>query len=194
MLLNSITNLSNRILYLERVAMCTIAISLPIIILLNATGRALRSPIYWMDELAILLMVWMAMIGMSLTLKTRDAVSVTMLTDALSPPLTKTIKVITDGLVLAFGVILLVLSYRWFDPVALFNANFDTRVFSGETFNFIYEGTTNTLDVKKFWFWLIIPAVALTTTIHALSNLLQTPTTPASILKNTSSISTTGAE
>lgn len=174
----AVTILSDWIASVERFVVRAIVLALPLMILANATGRALRSPIYWMDELAVLTMVWLAMIGMSLTLKTRDAVSVTMLMDAVPPGAMKAMKVLVDLLVLAFGIVLLVLSYLWFDPLTLMRLGFDLREFSGETFNFMYQDTTATLGVSKFWFWLVVPLAAFTTSVHALSNLLQTLATP----------------
>lgn len=83
--------LSNGIERVERAALRALAFALPVMIIANTIGRAFRSLIYWMDELAIHCMVWLAMIGMSLTLKTRAAVSVTMLVDAVPPGLMKTV-------------------------------------------------------------------------------------------------------
>lgn len=177
-MVKAISMLSGCLMHAERAAIRAIAIALPLMILANAIARGLRSPIYWMDELAVLLMVWMALIGMSLTLKTRDCVSVTMLVDAVPPPIMKAMKILIDALVLAFGIMLLVMCYHWFDPVTLARHGFDLQAFSGDTFNFMYDDTTSTLGVRKFWFWLIVPAVAFTTTVHALSNLLQTIATP----------------
>lgn len=157
----------------ERFVLRLIAIALPLMILANVVGRAIRMPIYWMDELAILVMVWMALIGTSLTLKTRDAVSITMLVDAVPPALAKGMKILIDVLVLFFGIVLLVLCYRWFDPVTLAQVGFDTREFSGETFNFMYEEKTATLGINKFWFWLVVPLVASSISVHALSNLFK---------------------
>lgn len=183
-MLRAIASLSNRIAGAERFAVRLIVIALPLMILANAAGRALRTPIYWMDELAILSMVWLAMIGMSLTLKSREAVSVTMLVDAVPPALMKAMKILVDVLVLVFGIVLLVLCYLWFDPLTLMKLGFDTEAFSGDTFNFIYQDTTTTLGTKKFWFWLVMPVVAFTTTVHALANFLHTLATPAASLKN----------
>jgi TRAP-type C4-dicarboxylate transport system permease small subunit len=178
-LLKIITTLSDRIAQAERGVLRLIALALPLMVLANVAGRAMRSPIYWMDELSILLMVWLAMIGMSLTLKTRDAVAVTMLVDVVPPLLAKAMKILIDLLVLLFGITLLVLCYRWFDPATLMRLGFDLREFSGETFNFMYQDTTATLGIAKFWFWLVVPLVAVTISVHALSNLLQTVATPA---------------
>lgn len=178
-MLKIITNLSDRIAQAERGVLRLFALALPLMVLANVAGRAIRSPIYWMDELSILLMVWLAMIAMSLTLKTRDAVAVTMLVDAVPPFLMKAMKILIDLLVLVFGIALLVLCYRWFEPLTLMRLDFDLREFSGQTFNFMYQDTTATLGVAKFWFWLVMPLVAVSISVHALSNLLQTMATPA---------------
>ena len=104
-----------------------------------------------------------------------------MLVDAVPPLLMKAMKVLSDLLVLVFGIALLVLCYRWFDPLTLMRLGFDTREFSGQTFNFMYQDTTATLGVAKFWFWLVVPLSAVTTSVHALSNLLRTLATPAAV-------------
>ena len=191
-MVRAITSLSNWIAGIERLVVRVIVIALPLMILANAAGRALRTPIYWMDELAILSMVGLAMIGMSLTLKSRDAVSVTMLVDAVPVMLMKGMKIVVDALVLTFGIVLLVLCYRWFDPVTLMQTGFDTEAFSGETFNFMYQDTTTTLGMKKFWFWLVMPVVAFSTSVHALANFLRTVITPAATLKTEASTATAG--
>ena len=64
-MLKIITSLSDSIAQAERSVLRLIAIALPLMVLANVAGRAMRNPIYWMDELSILLMVWLAMIGMS---------------------------------------------------------------------------------------------------------------------------------
>ncbi len=178
-MLKIITGLSDSIAQAERSVLRLIALALPLMVLANVAGRTMRNPIYWMDELSILLMVWLAMIAMSLTLKTRDAVAVTMLVDAVPPFLMKAMKILIDLLVLVFGIALLVLCYRWFEPLTLMRLGFDLREFSGQTFNFMYQDTTATLGVAKFWFWLVMPLVAVSISVHALSNLLQTMATPA---------------
>lgn len=178
-----IHSLSDGILRLERSAVKTLAFLLPMMVIANTVGRAFRSPIYFMDELAIHCMVWIAMIGMSLTLKTRTAVAVTMLVDAVPTTMMKALKVLVDVLILVFACTLLYLCMKWFDPITLARVGFDFQEFSGETFNFMYEDSTNTLGMKKFWFWLIVPVAAIATVIHATSNLIKTLTTPGQELK-----------
>ncbi|MGX5660741.1 TRAP transporter small permease [Castellaniella ginsengisoli] len=170
----AVLKFSDALSLLERILVYALVIALPLLVLVNTLARTLRVPFYWMDELAILCMVWLAMLTMSLTLKSRDAVAVTMLLDIVPPGLMKIMKVTVDLLVLTFGLVLLVLSYRWFDPLTLISLDFDFKQFSGRTFNFMYQDTTSTLGLPKFWFWLIVPFAAFGTSVHALANLLKT--------------------
>lgn len=170
----AVLKFSNALAALERILAYALVIALPVLVLINTMARTMRAPIYWMDELAILCMVWLAMLTMSLTLKTRDAVAVTMLLDMVPPRIMKIMKVMVDVLVLVFALVLLVLAYRWFDPLTLMSLDFDLKKFSGQTFNFMYQDTTSTLGLPKFWFWTIVPLAAFTTSVHALANLLAT--------------------
>jgi TRAP-type C4-dicarboxylate transport system permease small subunit len=177
--IRTIDTLSNWIGRCERGLVRVLVLALPVMILVNVAGRALRAPIYWMDELAVLSMVWLAMLGLSLTIRSRDAVAVTILQDALPPAAVKVLRMSADALTLLFALALLVLCYLWFDPVLLISVDFDLDRFAAESFNFIYQEPTVTLGVPKFWFWLIVPVAAFDTSIHALANLLRTLTAPA---------------
>jgi len=184
MIIRSIHALSDLIARCEGLALRALVLVLPVMVLINVTGRAFRSPIYWMDELAVLSMCWLAIIGMSLTLKTRDAVAVTMVQDALPPRLTKLLRVLSDTIVLGFAIALVVFCYLWFDPLLLVKVDFDLKAFAAQSFNYVYDEPTSTLGVPMFWFWLIVPVAACTCAVHALSNLLRTllqqPAAPAS--------------
>ncbi|QTF92169.1 MAG: TRAP transporter small permease, partial [Halomonas sp. BM-2019] len=68
---------------------------------------------------------------------------------------------------------LLWLCWRWYQPLALWQAGFDIQTFQGETFNFIYVENTSTLGIKKFWAWLILPWFAASLLLHGLVNLGQ---------------------
>jgi TRAP-type C4-dicarboxylate transport system permease small subunit len=166
--------LSDRIGRCERAFARALVLALPLMILANVAGRALRSPIYWVDELAVLCMVWLTMIGLSLIIRTRDAVAVTMLLDALPAHSLKPMRVAVDVITLGFALALLYLCYLWFDPVLLVRVGFDAEAFAADSFNFMYDEPTATLGVKKVWFWLIVPLAAFTTSVHALANLLKT--------------------
>lgn len=173
-----IRTLSNLIGRAERGALRTLVLVLPLMILVNVAGRALKAPIFWLDELAVLTMVWLAMLGLSVTLQTREAVSVTLLTDAVPEAARRLLRCAADLVVLGFAVALLVLCWLWFDPLSLWGHGFDFDGFAGESFNFVYQEPTATLGVPKFWFWLILPLVAFTSSIHALANLLDSLRAP----------------
>ncbi|MCU5784727.1 tripartite ATP-independent periplasmic transporter DctQ [Alcanivorax balearicus MACL04] len=159
---------------LERAVLRALVVLIPVMVLVNVAARAFRAPIFWLDELAVLTMVWLAMIGLSVTLKHRDAVAVTLLTDAVPAAARKGLRLASDLVVLAFAVIFFILCYRWFDPIGLVNSGFDLEAFAAETFNYMYQEPTATLGMAKFWFWLIMPVVAFTASVHALANLLAT--------------------
>lgn len=163
----------------ESAAVRVLVVLLPLMILVNVAARAFKAPIFWLDELAVLTMVWLAMLGLSVTLKHREAVAVTLLTDAVPAPVRKALRVASDLVVLAFAVIFLILCYRWFDPLGVIDAGFDLEAFSANAFNYMYQEPTATLGIAKFWFWLIMPVVAFTASVHGLANLVNTLRTPS---------------
>lgn len=165
----------------ERAALRALVLVLPLMILINVAGRALKSPIFWLDELAVLTMVWLAMLGLSVTLQSREAVAVTLLTDAVPAGLGKLLRCAADLVVLGFALAMLVLCYLWFDPLTLWRSGFDFEAFAAESFNFVYQEPTATLGVAKFWFWLVLPLVAFTSSIHALANLLDSLRAPCPV-------------
>ena len=155
----------------EMVVGAILAGSITVLILLNVVTRSMGHALYWVDEAAISAMVWMGFLGASVTLHYRQSVSVTLIPDALTPKFARPLGVFVDVCVLAFALVLLVLTWFWFDPLTLAETGFDTKKFSGQTFNFIYSEPTTTIGMRKIWFWLIMPYAALTLTLHALRNL-----------------------
>ena len=177
-----LTKLSSLLATFERCAaiFCTAAITL--LIIMNVVTRALNHALYWVDEAAIYAMVWMLFFSIALLLKRREAVSVTIVYDLVPLHFKKIIGRIVDWSVLVFSVFLIAFSWLWYQPLELIKAGFDFSVFSAETMNFIYQDKANTLAIKKFWVWLIIPYFAFSVFIHALSNVL---TPYPSIAENT---------
>jgi len=151
---------------------CGFGLLIALLILLNVATRTAGTSIFWIDEAAIASMVWMALLGASASVHYRSSVAVTLLPDSLPPGAAFAAGKLVDGLVLAFFVILLVLTFRWFDPIAFATAGFSKEDFSAATFNFIYAETTTTLGFPKYWLWLVMPLFAIGAVIHALANLL----------------------
>ena len=50
---------------------------------------------------------------------------------------------------------------------------FDLAVFFENTFNSVYQEITNTIGVRRLWFFLIMPVFALTLAIHSAACLLR---------------------
>ena len=151
------------------------AAALVLLILLNIITRALNAALFWVDELAIYCMIWMALIGASAMLRLRLGIAVTLVADLLPVPVQRAIARLVDAIVLVFAITLLVLSWQWYDPVALLQSGFDVDAFAQATFKFIYSEPTNTIGIPKYWVWLAVPLMAVAMTIHALANLLEGP-------------------
>ena len=170
-----VTRVSNAVLSLEKRLVTALAGVLVLLILLNIVTRAAGAALFWVDELAVYAMIWMAFAGASIMVRTRSGVAVTLVTDLVPPALRRVVHRTVDAVLLALTLALLVLCWQWYDPAALLEAGFDLEAFAANTFKFIYTEPTSTLGIPKFWVWLAVPLMALAMTIHALANLLEGP-------------------
>ena len=170
-----LSRVSNAILEVEKILISALAAALVLLILLNIVTRAAGAAIFWVDELAIYTMIWMALIGASAMLRMRVGVAVTLVTDPLPHTIKRVVQRLVDAILLLFAATLLVLSWQWYDPVALVRVGFDLDAFAQETLKFIYTEPTNTIGISKFWVWLVVPLMASAMTVHALTNLLEGP-------------------
>jgi TRAP-type C4-dicarboxylate transport system permease small subunit len=175
-----VSRVSNAVLSVEKRVVTLLAAGLVLLILLNIVTRAAGAAIFWVDELAIYTMIWMAMIGASVMLRMRTAIAVTLVTDLLPRGIRRAVARLVDAILLGLAITLFILSWRWYDPVALIQSGFDLDVFAENTFKFIYTEPTNTVGIRKFWVWLAVPVMAVGMTIHAVANLLEGPREEAS--------------
>jgi TRAP-type C4-dicarboxylate transport system permease small subunit len=173
--MHSVSRVSNVVLRLEKRLLTALAGVLVLLILLNIVTRAAGSALFWIDELAVYAMIWLALVGASVMVRMRTGIAVTMLADILPRALRRALYRVVDAILLLFAVALLVLCWQWYDPVALLESRFDLDVFAESTFKFIYNEPTSTLGIRKFWVWLAVPFMASAMTIHALANLLEGP-------------------
>ena len=148
-----------------------LALVVTLLILLNVVTRTAGSALFWVDELAIYAMVWMTFLGASAALHHRNSVSITILADAVPAPVQRLIHTAVDLVVFAFALFMLWLCWRWFLPLEIIKAGFDTLIFQGNTFNFIYAEPTQTLGLPKYLFWLVMWVFALGATLHASAHL-----------------------
>lgn len=163
---------SNSIASFERWMLIILASSVTLLILLNVVTRSVDFAIYWVDELAIYAMVWMVMIGASVTIQKRQGISVTILEGILGERLWGVFLLIVDLIIAAFCIVLIWLSWIWYDPFTLISVGFDTDAFSSKTFNYIYDEPTLTIGLPKYVIWLVMPLTAVTMTVHAINNLV----------------------
>lgn len=163
--------ISTLLVRFERSAAVVCAAAVTVLILLNVVTRAINYALFWVDEAAIYAMVWMLFFSISVLLKRREVVAVTILPDISSPVIKRLIARVVDYIVLIFSVFLVYFSWIWFQPLTLIEAGFDTSEFSAKTMSFIYQERTNTLGVNKYWIWLIIPYFSISCLIHSLTNI-----------------------
>lgn len=170
-----LSRISNTVLRLEQGLMILLAAVLVLLILLNIVTRSAGAAIFWVDELAIYTMIWMALVGASAMVRMRAGVAVTLVTDRLPETIRRALQRLVDAIVLCFAAVLLVLCWQWYDPVALIESGFDFDLFAQNTFKFVYSEPTSTVGIKKFWIWLAVPTMALAMTLHAAANLFEGP-------------------
>jgi TRAP-type C4-dicarboxylate transport system permease small subunit len=168
-----LVSLSNKLVRVERIACAVLAAALTGLILLNVSTRAFNLALFWVDELAVYSMIWMALIGASMLLRERRHVSVTLLTHALSDNRRRAITLFVDFLILAFAIGLFLMCVAWYNPLGLVDYKLDIDEFATNTYNFIYQEPTNTLGIQKFWIWMVVPIVSITMSLHAAANLLE---------------------
>ncbi len=152
-------------------AAAALAVAITVLVLLNVVTRAMSASIFWVDEAATMSMTWMSFLAASAAVHFGHSVSVTLVTDMLASRAAQVAQRAVDVLILIFAALMLWLCWRWFLPLDLMRAGFDSMAFQGETFNFIYAEPTLTLGIRKFWLWLIMPLFALGMTLHAVANL-----------------------
>jgi C4-dicarboxylate transporter, DctQ subunit len=170
-----VSRVSNAVLSVEKRLIAVLTAVLALLILLNIVTRAAGAAIFWVDELAIYTMIWMALVGASVVLRMRAGVAVTLVADLLPLRARHAVTRLVDAILLFFAAMLLILCWQWYDPIALVQSGFDPEVFAANTFKFIYAEPTNTIGVQKFWVWLAVPCMAFTMTVHAAANLLEGP-------------------
>jgi TRAP-type C4-dicarboxylate transport system permease small subunit len=168
-----IVRASTLLLAFERIALMGLMYLLTGLILVNVVTRYSHFPIYWIDESAVYCVVWLTFIGASAMTRLRLDFAVTMMTERLSARNQKIAKVVATGMVVIFGVGLIITCFLWMDPIGLARAGFDARKLAAETFNFLYTERTQTLNWPTWVLYLTLPVFAVSMTIHGLANLLE---------------------
>lgn len=164
---------SRGLLAFERLAIMGFMYLLTALILVNVVTRYSHFPIYWIDESAVYSVVWLTFIGASAMTRLRLDFAVTMMTERLSASKQRLFKIIATGMVIVFGISLMITCVLWMDPVGIISAGFDAKKFAGHTFNFLYTERTQTLNWPTWVLYLTLPIFAVSMTIHGIANLLE---------------------
>lgn len=164
---------SAAILRVERIALMLLMGALTLTILLNVVTRYSGVPIYWVDEAAIYLVVWLCFVGASAMTRLRLDFAVTLLTDYLGERMARRVKALATAGVLIFGLAMLAMCWLWMDPMGIARYGFDAREYAAESFNFLYTERTQTLNWPTWLVQLILPLFALGFSTHAAANLVE---------------------
>lgn len=168
-MLKTVSNLWARV---EMAVAAVLAVGVTLLILLNVVTRSAGNAIYWVDEAAIYTMVWMTFLGASAAIQSRQQVAITVMTDTLPEPARRVAAKLVDVLVFVFALSMIYFCWRWYMPLAIAEAGFDTMAFQGATFNFIYAEPTSTIGIPKWIIWLVMPLFSLGVFLHSLAHLL----------------------
>lgn len=156
----------------EMGASALLAIGVTLLILLNVVTRSMNNALFWVDEAAIYTMVWMTFLGASAAIQSRQQVAITILTDSLPEGVRRVAAKLVDAAIFAFACAMVYFCWRWYLPLTIAQAGFDTMAFQGATFNFIYAEPTSTIGIQKWIIWLVMPLFSLGVFLHALTHLL----------------------
>ncbi len=158
---------------IERVLLSGLILAIAGLVLMNVLLRLAGITIAWADEMAVYAMILSGFVGASLMVRARIDPAVLLLHEVVSARVVRVLRGAVSVVVAGFGIGLLHLCWRWFDPVALMHAGFDIAAFEAATFNFIYTDTTPVTAIPSFWLYLIMPWFAASVTVHAFANLAE---------------------
>lgn len=168
----AIQRISRAIRSTETVLSAALVAVIFLALLANVISRGLGHPLVWTDELAVHLMVWIAFLGASLGIASRNHMAIGILPERLKGRARQRLVALVDALVLVFMAMMAVLVWNWLDLPGLIAAGSGSAL-AERSFNFVYLDPTLTLGVRKIWFWLILPVTCITGTIHAAATLAQ---------------------
>lgn len=147
---------SDGVARLEEVLCGALIVAFTALILVNVTLRYLLSaPLYYAEETAVLIMVWMAFLATSMAVKNRALVAVTLLVQALRPRTRRVVQTVADLLVIACLVVLLYGAVWWMGSPSM---RFERAI---------------TLDLPKWPFFAIVPVTFAAMILHAVQNLVE---------------------
>jgi TRAP-type transport system small permease protein len=168
-----LSKLSAGLCAVERLMLRILVAILALSVLMNVLLRMIGITLAWADEVGIYAMVLTGFVGASLMLRARIDPAVLLLHEFLPAPAVRGLRMGVSALSAIFGVFLIYLCIRWFDPMQMIAVSFDVKAFQAATFNFIYTDRTAITGTPSYLLYLIIPYFAVAITLHAATNLCE---------------------
>lgn len=148
--------ISDKAALFERV-LCAVLISVfTLVLLANVISRYLfDAPLFFAEELALLLLVWMGYLAVSYSIYRSDQIGMGLLVDKLSEKSKQRVAIVVDLILIAISSVLFWAALQWLQSSSIF---FERAV---------------TLDVPKWPFYLVIPLFWSLMLVHLLDHLLK---------------------
>ncbi|PWA05116.1 TRAP transporter small permease [Pueribacillus theae] len=144
------TLLDKFLVYISIILSAVLTINLIVAVLFR---YVLSMPIFWADELSLLLFAWITFLGGCLAIKRSEMAAVTMILDRLSSKLKLIFQIIIQLSILFFTIIIAYYSYIW--------------VTSPSVSNMI----SSTLRIEMWWIYSIVPISMVCIFIFTINNL-----------------------
>lgn len=145
---------SRRLAWAELLACKILIVLFTILLVVNVTLRyGLNSPLYFAEELAVYILIWMAFLAISVSLHENTQIRLTLLTDILPAKGRKAVLLVIDALVAAMLAVILWHAVAWINSPSV---EFELAI---------------TLGMGKTPFFAIIPVFCASALFHSVARL-----------------------
>lgn len=152
---------SQRLAWVEMLACKVLIVLFTIVLVVNVTLRyGFGSPLYYAEELAVYILIWMAFLAMSVSLHENTQIRLTLLTHALPERVGRFVVLVMDGLAAVMLAVILVHALTWIQSPSV---EFELAI---------------TLGIGKKPFFAIIPLFCATGLFHMVARLIQAAVVP----------------
>lgn len=156
---------SDKIARVESAVLIVLVALIAAILLAGTLARAAGHPLTGADEAAVMAMAWTGFIGASLAVHEQAHMAIRLWPEGARPGLRLWLDRAARLVAAVFWVGLAILLWRWFDPVGLIRAG-GADALAATRFNYLYTEPTQTIGLRKFWFWLVLPISTATALVH----------------------------
>lgn len=149
-----LTRASQRLARVEQFACSGLIVAFSVLLMVNVIARyVFNSPLYFANELAVYILIWMAFLAVSIAIHHDQHVRLTMLIGILPKTVQRTCYWVTELLCLAILATILWFAIAWLRSPSV---SYDIAI---------------TLDWPKWHFYLIVPLFCATSIFHLIARL-----------------------